>query len=139
MATEEARAIEAILMVAEEPIEPQLLGQLLEMSPKKIEELCSEIELDDMRRGRKGLAEIGGRMHHAPGTIHPLAVFKPHQENARAVEDIHVSETGASDVIFPVRLFLHSERDEKIAIDVLHVEGRESGGNLGIREGARGH
>src|SRR6266480_4407163 len=43
MATEEARAIEAILMVAEEPTEPQLLGQLLEMNPKKVEELCSEL------------------------------------------------------------------------------------------------
>src|SRR5207237_7778718 len=43
MATEEARAIEAILMVAEEPVEPQLLGQLLEMSPKKVEELCAEL------------------------------------------------------------------------------------------------
>src|SRR3989440_5853377 len=43
MATEEARAIEAILMVAEEPTEPQLLGQLLEMSPKKVEELCDEL------------------------------------------------------------------------------------------------
>jgi segregation and condensation protein B len=43
MATEEARAIEAILMVAEEPVEPQLLGQLLEMSPKKIEGLCAEL------------------------------------------------------------------------------------------------
>ena len=30
--TEERRAIEAILMVAEEPIEPQLLAQLLEIS-----------------------------------------------------------------------------------------------------------
>ena len=51
MATEEARAIEAILMVAEEPIEPQLLGQLLEISPKKVEELCTELaaayEVDD--------------------------------------------------------------------------------------------
>src|SRR3954454_8167820 len=43
MATEEARAIEAILMVAEEPVEPQLLGQLLEMSPKKVEALCAEL------------------------------------------------------------------------------------------------
>src|SRR4051794_3789982 len=43
MATEEARAIEAILMVAEEPVEPQLLGQLLEMSPKKVEALCDEL------------------------------------------------------------------------------------------------
>src|SRR5437899_11844686 len=43
MASEEQRAIEAILMVAEEPIEPQLLGQLLEMSPKKVDELCAEL------------------------------------------------------------------------------------------------
>ena len=43
MASEEQRAIEAILMVAEEPVEPQLLGQLLEMSPKKVEELCAEL------------------------------------------------------------------------------------------------
>src|SRR5205807_1648904 len=51
MASEEARAIEAILMVAEEPVEPQLLGQLLEMSPKKVEVLCAELaaayEADD--------------------------------------------------------------------------------------------
>ena len=51
MASEEQRAIEAILMVAEEPIEPQLLGQLLEMSPTKIDELCAELaaayEADD--------------------------------------------------------------------------------------------
>src|SRR5881227_1108562 len=51
MGTEEARAIEAILMVAEEPVEPQLLGQLLEMSPKKVEALCDELaaayEADD--------------------------------------------------------------------------------------------
>ena len=43
MASEAERAIEAILMVAEEPVEPQLLGQLLEMSPKKIEELCATL------------------------------------------------------------------------------------------------
>src|SRR5947209_2592932 len=30
-------------MVTEEPIEPQLLGQLLEMSPKKVESLCAEL------------------------------------------------------------------------------------------------
>jgi len=33
-------------MVAEEPIEPQLLGQLLEMSPKKVEALCTELAAD---------------------------------------------------------------------------------------------
>jgi len=43
MATEAERAIEAILMVAEEPVEPQLLAQLLEMSPGKVEELCATL------------------------------------------------------------------------------------------------
>ena len=40
---EAARAIEAVLMVAEEPVDPQLLGQLLELSPARIEELCQEL------------------------------------------------------------------------------------------------
>jgi segregation and condensation protein B len=40
MTSENARAIEAILMVAEEPVEPHLLAQLLELPQKQIEELC---------------------------------------------------------------------------------------------------
>jgi len=51
VASEETRAIEAILMVAEEPVEPQLLAQLLEVAPKRVEELCAELaaayEADD--------------------------------------------------------------------------------------------
>ncbi len=43
MGSEEARAIEAILMVAEEPVDPQLMGQLLEISPKKVAEVCAEL------------------------------------------------------------------------------------------------
>lgn len=43
MGVEERRAIEAILMVADEPVEVGLLAQLLEMSPAKIEQLCDEI------------------------------------------------------------------------------------------------
>jgi segregation and condensation protein B len=43
VATEARRAIEAILMVADEPIEVGLLAQLLEVSPTKIEELCDEL------------------------------------------------------------------------------------------------
>ena len=43
MATEEARAIEAIVMQADEPIEPHLLAQLLEVSPARIEEICAEL------------------------------------------------------------------------------------------------
>ncbi len=40
---EELRAIEAILMVAEEPVEPHLLAQLLEISPALVEECCAEL------------------------------------------------------------------------------------------------
>ncbi|HEX9969896.1 MAG TPA: SMC-Scp complex subunit ScpB [Acidimicrobiales bacterium] len=40
---EELRAIEAILMVAEEPIEPGLLAQLLEVGPARVEEMCAEL------------------------------------------------------------------------------------------------
>ena len=41
--TEARRAIEAILMVADEPLEPHLLAQLLEVSPARVEELCAEL------------------------------------------------------------------------------------------------
>src|SRR5919206_181716 len=43
MASEAARAAEAILMVADEPVEPQLLAQLLELSPARVDELCGEL------------------------------------------------------------------------------------------------
>src|SRR5579864_8068119 len=43
MASEEQRAIEAILMVADEPVAPHLLAQLLEMSPARVDELCGEL------------------------------------------------------------------------------------------------
>ncbi|MDQ4068717.1 MAG: SMC-Scp complex subunit ScpB, partial [Actinomycetota bacterium] len=43
MASETARAVEAILMVADQPVEPQLLAQLLEVSPSRVEALCEEL------------------------------------------------------------------------------------------------
>ena len=43
MATEAARALEAILMVAEESVEPGILAQLLELSVDRVEELCQEL------------------------------------------------------------------------------------------------
>jgi segregation and condensation protein B len=43
MTDEATRAIEAILMVAEQPIEPHLLAQLLEVSPTRVDELCAEL------------------------------------------------------------------------------------------------
>lgn len=43
MTAENARAIEAILMVAEEPVETHLLAQLLELPAAKVDELCAEL------------------------------------------------------------------------------------------------
>jgi segregation and condensation protein B len=44
VASESHRAIEAIVMVADAPVEPSLLAQLLEVSPARVEELCTELE-----------------------------------------------------------------------------------------------
>ncbi|MGH9246994.1 MAG: SMC-Scp complex subunit ScpB [Acidimicrobiales bacterium] len=43
MSTDARRAIEAILMVAEEPVPAQLLAQLLELAPDRIEVMCAEL------------------------------------------------------------------------------------------------
>lgn len=40
---ESRRAIEAILMVADEPVDPHLLAQLLEVAPAEVERLCNEL------------------------------------------------------------------------------------------------
>jgi segregation and condensation protein B len=45
MAHELHRAIEAIVMVAEQPVEARLLAQLLELPVERVEELCSELAL----------------------------------------------------------------------------------------------
>jgi segregation and condensation protein B len=51
MADEATRAIEAVLMVADEPVAPHLLAQLLEVSPARVDELCAALaaqyEADD--------------------------------------------------------------------------------------------
>ncbi len=43
LGTEPARAIEAILMVADQPVDPGLLAQLLEMAPSAVAHLCEEL------------------------------------------------------------------------------------------------
>ncbi len=43
MAAEVTRAIEAIVMVSEEPVAPYLLAQILEIPPARVEELCAEL------------------------------------------------------------------------------------------------
>jgi segregation and condensation protein B len=41
--SEEQRAIEAILMVAEDPVEPGLLAQLLEVPVERVEQMCAQL------------------------------------------------------------------------------------------------
>ena len=43
MATEARRAIEAIVMVADEPVDPQMLAQLLEVPVSGVEQMCAEL------------------------------------------------------------------------------------------------
>jgi segregation and condensation protein B len=52
MEDEARRAIEAILMVADTPIESHLLAQLLEVSPARIEELCESLSAEYADSGR---------------------------------------------------------------------------------------
>lgn len=62
MPTESARAIEAILMVAQEPVEPHLLAQLLEIAPARVDELCTELqqEYESQERGFVLVKVAGG-------------------------------------------------------------------------------
>lgn len=57
-----ARAIEAVLMVADEPVSPQLLGELLEISPGVVEQRCAELAAayEAERRGFQLVRAAGG-------------------------------------------------------------------------------
>lgn len=86
MATEFQRALEAILMVADGPIEPQLLGQLLELAPTQVEELCRELaaeyEADD--RGFVLVRVAGGyRFQSHPDLAPYLERFALEGQSAR--------------------------------------------------------
>lgn len=66
---EAGRALEAILMVADEPVPVDLLAQLLELVPVKVEELCVELSVrcEEEKRGFV-LAKVAGgyRFQSAP-------------------------------------------------------------------------
>jgi segregation and condensation protein B len=61
VAEESRRALEALLMVAEEPAPPQLLAQLLEISAARVDELCAELAAE-YERDERGfvLAKVAG-------------------------------------------------------------------------------
>jgi segregation and condensation protein B len=54
---EQRRAIEAVLMVAEAPVEPSLLAQLLEVSPARVATLCEDLS-ESYRRQRRGFVLV---------------------------------------------------------------------------------
>lgn len=47
-----ARAIEAIVMVADEPVDPHLLAQLLEVAPSRVDEACVALAAGYRAEGR---------------------------------------------------------------------------------------
>jgi segregation and condensation protein B len=59
---ETRRAVEAIVLVTEEPIDTGLLGQLLELRPAIVEELCRELaaEYEEQGRGFQLVRVAGG-------------------------------------------------------------------------------
>lgn len=71
--SEAAKAIEAILMVAQEPVDPHLLAQLLEMAPAAVEALCTDLqaayEADD--RGFVLARVAGGYRFQSHGDLAP--------------------------------------------------------------------
>jgi segregation and condensation protein B len=73
MASETLRAIEAIVMVAESPVEPGLLAQLLEVSPARVEELCTELEASyrDSDRGFELVRVAGGYRFQSHADLAP--------------------------------------------------------------------
>lgn len=80
------RAIEAILMVADQPVEARLLAELLEMSPARIEDLCTELasEYDVTGRGFV-LARVAGgyRFQSAPDLAGHVERFVLEGQSAR--------------------------------------------------------
>jgi segregation and condensation protein B len=52
LAASARRAIEAVVMVAEQPLDTNLLGQLLELSPAVVEDLCRALAAEYVAEGR---------------------------------------------------------------------------------------
>jgi segregation and condensation protein B len=73
MATDAERAIEAIVMVADEPVTPDLLAQVLEIPTARVEEICNELQLryqtDD--RGFELVRVAGGYRYQSHPDLAP--------------------------------------------------------------------
>jgi len=80
------RAIEAILMAADQPVEPQLLAEVLELPRERVEDLCTELaaEYDVTGRGFT-IARIAGgyRFQSAPDLAGYVERFVLEGQSAR--------------------------------------------------------
>lgn len=86
METEERRAIEAVLMVAEAPVEPAMLAQLLELAPARVNQICEELAQSyrDEERGFELVRVAGGyRFQSHPEMASYIERFVLEGHNAR--------------------------------------------------------
>jgi segregation and condensation protein B len=84
--TETHRALEAILLVADEPADAQLLAQLLEVPPARVQELCAELRARYEVDGHGFvLAEVAGgwRYQTAPDLAAYVERFALEGQSAR--------------------------------------------------------
>ena len=73
LSADSARAIEAILMVAQDPVEPNLLAQLLEISQPLVEELCASLQAqyEEQERGFVLVKVAGGYRFQSHADLAP--------------------------------------------------------------------
>ena len=86
MPSEDERAVEAVLMVSAEPVEPALLAQLLETTPARVEELCAGLaaSYEQERRGFVLVRVAGGyRFQSAPDMAPYIERFVLDGQSAR--------------------------------------------------------
>jgi segregation and condensation protein B len=71
MSTDTARAVEAILMVAQEPVDPHLLAQLLEVAPAVVEATVTELQrgYEEQGRGFELVKVAGGYRFQSAGDL----------------------------------------------------------------------
>ena len=83
---EDLRAIEAVLMVAAEPVEPAMLAQLLEVTPGRVDELCATLASSYEAEGHGFvLARVAGgyRFQSAPDMAAYIERFVLDGQSAR--------------------------------------------------------
>ena len=70
---EARRAIEAIVMVADEPADPRMLAQLIEISSALVDQICADLarEYDESGRGFELVKVAGGWRFQSRGELSP--------------------------------------------------------------------